>query len=183
MLSFMAGCVTAGGKVPKTTLAESTAENQSKPTLSYYSNFLGSYRPHESNSSLQVAQELLEELHKSQYFKEITRDDSRETDIQLNVSLEIIGSNQGVENARAFSGQTIFFIPLWGTDHYQVTAQVKNKKGLRKEYVVNDSATGIFWLPLVVFLPFTYDREEYVRTNMSRNIIQKMYEDGFIEEN
>ncbi|MCZ6469993.1 MAG: hypothetical protein O6649_01405, partial [Gammaproteobacteria bacterium] len=67
MLSALNGCAAffAGGKVPKATLVENSAEDQTKPTLSYY------YQNY-SRISITGRPEFLEELNKSQYFKEIT---------------------------------------------------------------------------------------------------------------
>jgi len=81
-----------------------------------------------------------------------------------------------------FSIISLGAIPVWGTRHYEVKALVKNKRGLEKEYTVKDSVTAAIWLPLIVFTPFTYDGGENVRRNMYRNIINQMYEDGFMGE-
>jgi hypothetical protein len=178
MLSVMTGCAMfAGGKVPGTTLAESTVEDQTKPTLSFHNSKINSYLTGDSY------QELLRELRKSQYFKQINGVDSAEADIELEVTLKANrkGGSHPVQDW--LSGLTLNIIPIWKNDHYEVTALVKNKKGLEKEYVVSDTITFVLWLPLWLVSPFTLGTEEDVLANMYRNIIQQMYEDGFIEEN
>ena len=82
------------------------------------------------------------------------------------------------------SALTLTYIPYWSTTNYEVIAWVKNKKGLEKKYTVNDSTTTVVWLPFV-FVPSSQNRaiEFDLHSNMYRNIIQQMYEDGFIEEN
>jgi len=168
MLSVMTGCAISGGKVPRAKLV-APAENQTKPTLSYSINSSG---PHLTKK------EFLEELSKSQYFGEIT-EESSEADIELKVSLMTTGNLGDLVRA---SGFTFGIIPLVGTDNYTVVAQVNNKKGLKKFYTLENSVTFGLWLPLIVFTPFTYYTDENVRRNMYRNIIQQMYEDGFMGE-
>ena len=173
MLSVITGCaIISGGQVPKTRLTVPTAEDQTKPTIIYkiYAN---------EGDKL----EFLEEFGKSRHFKEITEGHSADADIELVVFVDPTNSienlSYGVTTTLGLVGGVL---PAWATDHYKVRAQVKNKKGLEREYVLNDSATAVSWFPFVVFLPFTYDGGENVRRNIYRNIIQQMYEDGFIEE-
>jgi hypothetical protein len=72
--------------------------------------------------------------------------------------------------------------PGWETEYYKVRAEVKNKKGLEKEYVVNDSTTTVVWVPMMVVFPLTLNTKENVQRNMYRNIISQMYEDRIIGE-
>jgi len=171
MLSIMTGCAIPGGKVPRTKLA-APAEDQTKQTL-FYSIY--------SWGSVLSKEELLEELRNSPYFKNITNENRDEADIELYVTLSVKPS-PNADTALSISTLTFGMIPVWESQYYKVTARVKNKKGLENEYTVNDSTFIVAWLPLVVFLPFTYDTDENVRRNMYRNIIQQMYEDGFIGE-
>ncbi len=161
MISVVTGCAFAGKNVPETTLVESTAKDQTKPTLSYEIN---DFSVNEMDSWFlaytSIKNELPEELYKSQYFKEITEENSAVTDIELNVTLTTTSS-----------GCT--------TNHYEVIVRVKNKKGLEKVYVLNDRA----FFPLACLYGSSYiDESEGVRPNMYRNIIQQMYEDGFMGE-
>ena len=173
-LSVLTGCVALfdGGKVPNTRLAKTTGEDQTKPILFYGFNFT-------ERSSLKEV--FLEDITKSKYFKEITNENSAEADIELNVKLT--GTpGEDIEPMTYFSMMTLGLIPLWSTDTIEIKARVNNKAGLEKEYVVNDSITYVMWLPMLLLLPFTYDTEKDVPSNMFRNIIQQMYEDGFIGE-
>jgi len=199
MLSALTGCAAffAGGNVPKTKLAAPTAEDQSKPTLSYqFIPYLDYVRDKKQNYR-NVKQIFLEELHKSLYFKEITEGHSTEADIELDVIVKKLNLNQpdpdrsypslkapSRHHLPQWSGTTIGLLPVWATDNYQVKVEVKSKRGLEKEYVVNDTITEVWWLPLVVFYPFqNFDLDEDVQSNMYRNIISQMYEDGFIGGN
>ena len=174
MLSVMTGCaLLGGGKVPKTKLVASTAEVQTKPTIYF-----------RIDDPQRKSQELLGELEKSQYFKKIMIGSSDEANIELDVRLSYIPSPNFNEEfpITMISFLSAGHIPVWGTDDYKVIARVKNKIGLKKEYELNDSVTLIIWNPLILFTPFTYDKSEKVRRNMYRNIIQQMYEDGFMGE-
>jgi len=176
MLSVMTGCFALfdGGQVPKTKLAKTVAEDQTKPILFYGFNLYG------RNSK---REEFLEEIHKSQYFKKITNFNSAEADIEMNVTLTVTPNpNFPFEDMVYFSAMTIGMIPFWSTEQYEIKARVNNKTGLEKEYVVNDSITVVMWWPMLLLYPFTYDAEEDVLSNMLRNIIQQMYEDGFMGE-
>lgn len=176
MLSVLTGCIALfdGGKVPNTRLTKTGAEDQTKPILFYGFNFYGDYR---------LREEFLDELHKSQYFKEITNVNSAEADIELHVMLTVTPNPKfDIESMGYLSGMTIGMIPLWSTEKYEIKAQVNNKTGLEKEYVVNDSITYVAWWPMLLLFPFTYNKEEDVPLNMFRNIIQQMYEDGYMGE-
>ena len=168
MLSVMTGCAISGGGVPRTKLT-APVEDQAKPTL-FYSIY--SWEWGEISK-----EEFLEELRKSQYFKNITNDSLDQADIEMYVTLNK-GPNSIPEGMGYFSGMTAGMIPEWGTDDYILEVRVKNKIGLEKEYKLEDSVTIVIWLPLFVFTPFTWNTEENVRRNMYRNIIQQMYEDG-----
>ena len=174
-LSVLTGCVALfdGGKVPNTRLAKTTGEDQTKPILFYKFNLYERYS---------LKKVFLEELHKSKYFEKITDENSAKADIELNVKLRVFPNpNFPVEDMGIFSGMTLGMIPLWSTVKYEITAQVNNKKGLEKEYVVNDTTTYVSWWPLLLLLPFqNSDIEKDVRSNIFKNIILQMYEDGFI---
>jgi len=190
-LSIVTGCAISGGKVPRTKLAAPTAGDHSKLTLSWEIilsrvNFIYSLNSSQRNSLVkELSAELSEELNKTQYFKaitKITKGHSVKADIDLIVTLTIT-NNPGPDVLGFMSMVTLGTVPYWETIHYEIRARVKNKQGLEKEYKLENSVTFGLWLPLWCFYRFTYDEGgPNVRRNIYRNIIQQMYEDGFIGE-
>jgi len=186
MLSVMTGCfvIYPGRNVPKTTLAESIAENRTKPTLSYKFIYIDDNYRNSEKKLLRLRHELLEELNKSQYFKEITEGHSVETDIELDITL-YMSEDQDKDDWALIASATLWLLPAAVPTNYIVIARVDNKKGLEKQYEIKDTATMLMWIPLLKLVPlnfFTLYTKGNVRENMYRNMIVQMYEDGFIGE-
>lgn len=185
VLSVITGCAMfAGEKVPETTLVEPAAGNQAKPKLSYQFNAIGGLSgPKDLPDAVEqkIKIELLEELQKSQYFGNITENTS-DSDIELNVTLTNTGNPAAIIPA-LITGFSLYTIPSWATDRFEVKGQAKNKNGLEREYVLNDTTTIVQWLPMLFAFPFNnFSVVKDVRANMYRSVIQQMYEDGFMQE-
>jgi len=185
-LSFvvlLSGCaVFDGGNVPNATL--SPAENGvQKPTLSYSStSFSGLATVDKSPEATQtiIENELISQLEESDYFNSIAKKDDT-ADITLDVKLTNTGDPAAMIPA-LITGLSLYTIPSWATDNFDLVATAKRKDGLEKEYVLADSTTIVQWLPMIVAFPFNnFSVVPDVRKNMYRKVLSDMKADGFFD--
>lgn len=80
------------------------------------------------------------------------------------------------------SGFTFLTIPGVATDNYKVTATVRSASGKTRQYVLDDGATTVFWLPLIVATPFSSPMTvaPEVQKNLYLHVVQNMENDGII---
>ncbi len=180
LMAVMSGCaVFDGGQVPKTTL--STYEGDEKLTLSYSSNAMGGLSSAkdlpESAQSI-VEGELLSVLEESDYFSRISKKDSS-ADISIETTLTNSGNPAALIPALV-TGFSLYTIPSWATDNFDLVAIVERKDGLKKEYVLADSTTLVQWLPMIFAFPAkNFSVIPEVRKNMYRKVLTDMKNDGF----
>lgn len=178
----ISGCaVFDGGKVPKTTLSAYEVNGASKPTLSYTSMAMGGLSSTkalpEAGQSI-IEGELLSVLESSGYFERIAkRDDS--ADISIDVTLTNTGNPAAMVPA-VITGLSLYTIPSWATDNFNLVAKVTRKDGLKKEYTLADSATLVQWLPMMFVFPAkNFSVIPELRKNMYRKVLSDMKNDGF----
>lgn len=185
MLSISGCAVFDGGLVPKTTLGAYEGAADAKPTLSYSTLAYGGFS--EGQEMPEVAQITIEEefvavLEESNYFKNISKEgDSK--DINIDIVLTNTGSPAAMIPA-IITGLTLYAIPSWATDNFEVVAKVKRSDGLEKEYTLDDSTTLVQWLPMIFVFPFkNFSVIADVRKNMYKKVLSDMKEDGFFTYN
>ncbi|MEZ5530368.1 MAG: hypothetical protein R3E57_10665 [Porticoccaceae bacterium] len=183
-MTILSGCaVFDGGKVPPTTLSSFDNNDDKKPTLSYSSLAMGGLSSTkelpESGQKL-IEDEIFSELESSAYFSNIAKDDEH-ADINLKVKLTNTGNPAALVPA-VITGLSLYIIPSWATDHFNLTATAERKDGLKKEYALDDSTTLVQWLPMMFVFPFKNLSEiQEVRKNMYRKVLSNMKDDGFFE--
>jgi hypothetical protein len=178
------GCaVFRGGNVPETVLTPPEKTDQAKPAISYemisMGGFDGTVKSPELVQNI-VAGELLQTLEQSDFFSRISKNDAS-ADINLSVKVTNTG-NQAAVIPAMITGFSLYTIPSWATDNFEVTATARNRQGGSKQYVLSDSTTLVQWLPMMVVFPAkNFSVVPEVRKNMYRNILQQMKNDGFIQ--
>ncbi len=180
------GCaVFNGGKVPETVLTPLEKMDQPKPTISYGIMAMGGlFRTSNSPEIVQsiIAGELLQTLEQSNYFSRISKNDD-EADISLSVTIKNTGTPAAMIPA-IITGLSLYTIPSWATDNFEVTALARNRRGYSKEYTLSDSTTLVQWLPMLFVFPVkNFSVIPEVRKNIYRNILSQMKIDGFITSN
>jgi len=182
----ISGCaVFDGGKVPKTTLPAYEDNGHTKPNLSYSSMALGGLSaakelPKTSQSI--VEGEFLTVLVESNYFGRIAKQD---VDADINIEVTLTNSGNPAAVIPAFiTGLSLYTIPSWATDNFDLVAKVERKDGLQKEYTLADSATLVQWLPMIFVFPAkNLSVIPDVRKNMYKKVLSDMRQDGFFTYN
>ncbi len=181
MVSITGCAVFDGGKVPKTTLSAYEHQGVPKPTVSYSSIAMGGLSsPEKLPEAGQdiIEGELLSVLESSNYFSRISKVDES-ADINIEVELTNTGSPAAMIPA-IITGLSLYMIPSWATDDFEIVAKVKRRDGFQKEYIMADSTTIVQWLPMIFVFPVkNFSVIPDVRKNMYRKVLSDMKEDGF----
>lgn len=178
----IAGCaIFEGGNVPKTTLTDYADDGTLKPSISYKCSAKGGlFSTSESSDTGQsvIEGELLTVLVSSDYFGSISQDDPS-ADISMDVTLTNTANPLAMIPA-VITGLSLYLIPSWATDNFEVVAKVKRQDGFTKEYTLIDSTTLVQWLPMVFAFPANnFSQIPEVRKNMYRKLLSDMQKDGF----
>lgn len=182
LMAALSGCaVFDGGNVPKTTLSAYEGDASAKPSVSYTSMAMGGLSgPKELPEASQsiIEGELLAVLESSQYFSRISKKDEA-ADISISVTLTNRGNPAALIPA-FITGLSLYTIPSWATDHFDVVANVERRDGLSKSYVLADSSTIVQWLPMIFVFPAkNFSVVPEVRKNMYKKVLSDMQKDGF----
>jgi hypothetical protein len=80
------------------------------------------------------------------------------------------------------TGLSLYTIPSWVTDHYDVTVKVMPLDGRERTYQLGDAMTTVQWLPMIVVAPFKnmVGVSEDVRVNIWKNLVVRMQKDGLL---
>ena len=180
----ISGCaVYEGGQVPKTTLTAYQDNDQPKQNVSYSSVAMGGMSsPEEMPEAAQsiIEGELLSVLESSDYFGRISKKDES-ADISIDVTLTN-SSNPAALIPAFITGFSLYTIPSWATDNFDLVAKVERKDGLKREYALTDSATLVQWLPMIFVFPTkNFSVIPDVRKNMYKKVLADMREDGFFD--
>lgn len=102
----------------------------------------------------------------------------------VRLELDLLNHGDGTSAAISgfISGFSLMTIPGFATDRYRLTAKVQGSSGKSRQYVLDDSVTTVFWLPLIVATPFSSPVTVVPKTqeNLYRNLFQKMEADGLL---
>lgn len=182
VLTLLSGCaVFEGGKVPKTTLASYEGDSNAKPTIAYSSTAMGGLSkvqklPDTTQSVIEG--ELLAVLEEANYFSRISKVDES-ADIKLDVVLTNSGNPAAMIPA-LITGFSLYTIPSWATDNFNLVVKAERKDGMIKEYTLADSTTLVQWLPMIFVMPAkNFSLVPEVRKNMYRKVLDDMKNDGF----
>lgn len=172
----------SGNKLPK--VADTPASNVKKVSLTYTlksgSNITGSRTDSPEKVRSATEQTLLNTLNKSGRFTSVGQ--GKAGDVHVDVDMLNHG-NAGAAAASGFiTGFSFFTIPGFATDHYKLTATARTSSGKSRQYILDDSMTTAFWLPLIVATPFAFPTTvgPKVHENMYRNLIMNMEKDGIL---
>lgn len=182
LILMASGCaIYKGGNVPETTLKPLQKETSQLPTVSYTSLVKsGLSTPKEQNGAIKslIEGEFTSTLKESKYFSRISSIDDN-ADIKIDFSLTNSGNPAALIPA-FITGLSLYIIPSWATDNFELKAKIESKSGKKKTYTLNDTTKIVQWLPMA----FLYSSNNMsvipeVRKNMYRNLLSKMERDGF----
>jgi hypothetical protein len=182
LMASMTGCaVFDDGKVPKTTLSPYEDNDFPKPTIAYSSTALGgvfSVKTHPEALQSIIEGELFSVLDSSEYFSRIAKRDEG-ADIRIDVTMTDIGSSVAMIPA-LITGMSLYTIPSWVTNHFNLVAKVERKDRLKKEYTLTDSVLLVQWLPMMFLFPVkNFSVIPDLRKNMYKKVLADMKNDGF----
>lgn len=101
-------------------------------------------------------------------------------DIKINMLLRDSGNPAAMIPA-VITGLSLYTIPSWATDHFELKATV-NTRDKCKTYVVKDDVRLVQWLPMAFAFPFhNFSTVTDVRKNMYATLLYQMYRDGLLK--
>lgn len=178
-LSFLAtSCATfPGNGVPK--VAATPATNVKKVSLTYL------VKPGDPATSQalpvpQFSPDLETAFKDSGRFTSVSQ--GKGGGVHLDVNMHNHGNGPAAMASGFICGFSFFTIPGVAKDNYKLTATARSASGKTRSYVLEDSATTVIWLPLIVATPFSSPTTVIpkVQANLYRNLIQNMENDGII---
>jgi len=157
-------------------------EGTKKPTVVYsFSSGVDIFgkQEHRENVRAQLEREFVDVLNESGYFASLSQGIQGEISIQARL---VNSGNPAVIIPAIITGLSLYTIPSWATDNYDVTAKVTAQDGKEHTYQFTDSMTTVQWLPMIVVAPFKnmFNVSKEVRRNIWKNLILKMQEDGVL---
>ncbi|MCW1923821.1 hypothetical protein OKA05_14735 [Luteolibacter arcticus] len=173
----------SGNKLPQ--VADTPATNVKKIPLTYTmtsgrGNTGGARTETPAGTSTHFAKPMVDAFNKSERFSSVSQGKGGAVHVDVDV---LNHGNAGVAFASGFiSGFSLFTIPGFGTDHFKLTATARTSSGKSRQYILEDSMTTAFWLPLIVAAPFASPTSVYpkVHENMYRNLMLNMERDGIL---
>ena len=179
----LSGCAFfKGDNIPETTLAPPEQAEAMRPSVHYDVNatqIMSVGASHGEKFQQLVDQELAKILKESNYFSAVVKD-GRDADINLSVTFTDT-TGPGVMIGGIISGLTLWTIPTWLTECYELKAVVKTKNNQTKAYEMSDSFTMVSWLPMILLAPVkNITTITDVRENMYRNLFMHMKDDGLL---
>ena len=183
MVLGLSGCAFfKGGNIPETTLTPPEQAEAMKPSLFYSinaKNFIYGIVSDSPQYQKYSERELAQVLKESNYFSAIMQD-GWDADINMSVTLTDTISPAALIGA-VITGLSLYTIPTWMTEYFEVKTTVKTKNGQTKEYEMSDSATMVTWLPMIFVFPVkNFSEITKVRENMYRNLLVRMKDDGLL---
>lgn len=173
----------SGNKLPKATPPAASATKKVALTYSLKAGskqMNGSRQNVDSANAQKYAKQITPFLQKSNRFSSITS--GKGGDVHVDLDMYNHG-NHGAAFASGFiTGYTLGIIPGFATDQYKLTATARTSTGKSRQYVLDDSATTVIWLPLIVAMPFNGPTATIpkVHDNMYQNLFQRMEQDGLL---
>lgn len=123
--------------------------------------------------------EFVDVLKESGYFATVSAGDQGEMCIK--VRLVNSGSRAAIVPS-VITGLSLYTIPSWVTDRYNITAQVTPADGRKHTYELLGTMTTVQWLPMIVVAPFKnqINVSKEVRQNIWKHLILRMQQDGLL---
>lgn len=185
ILLLITGCaVFPGNKLPTVEKFQPFPEATKKLTVTYsFSSGVDFFDKleHEENVRTMLEKEFTDTLTESGYFASVSQ--GNQEDLKMQVRLVDSGSPAGMGPA-IITGLSLYTIPSWATENYNVTAKVTAPGGIEHTYQLTDSVTLVQWLPMIVVFPFKnlFNVPPEVRKNIWKNLIIKMQKDGLLSQ-
>jgi hypothetical protein len=171
-----------GNRLPQ--VADTPVSNVKKVSLTYTlksgSNITGSRVESPEKVRSATEQPLAHALNKSGRFTSVGQ--GKGGDVHVDVDMLNHGNAAAAGISGFITGFSFFTIPGFAIDHYKLTATARTSSGKSRQYILDDSMTTAFWLPLIVATPFTFPTTvgPKVHENMYRNLIVNMEKDGIL---
>ena len=140
---------------------------------------IGTRRPNHENVRVKLENEFIEVLRESGYFATLEKGSGGK---DLDIRVELLNSGDPAALIPAFiTGFSLYVIPSWATDNFEVSCKVSTADGQTREYKLKDSTTLVQWLPMIVVFPFKpITGVAELRKKIYKNLIIKMQEDGIL---
>ena len=183
-LSLLAtSCATfPNNRLPK--VADQAPANVKKVPVTYTMkaghNLTGSRTDFAATQVQQIQKPLVATLEESGRFSSVK--EGKGGSVHLDVDMLNHGNAAGAAISGFITGFSLFTIPGFATDNYKLTATARTSSGKSRQYVLDDGATTVFWLPMIVATPFSFPTTVIpkVQKNMYRTLIQNMERDGIL---
>jgi len=173
----------SGNNLPK--VADTPATSAKKVSLSYTmrsaSGSTGGDRTETPEQARAEAQSpMVSTFNKSERFTSVSQ--GKGGAVHVDVDMLNHGNPAAAATSGFITGFSLFTVPGFATDHYKLTATARTSSGKSRQYILDDSMTTAFWLPLIVATPFTFPTTvgPKVHENMYRNLIVNMEKDGIL---
>ena len=139
-------------------------------------------RPHHEEARAKLEAEFVDVLHESGYFG-ILKNGSYENDLKITIHL-VNSANPAAMLPAFITGYSLYTIPSWAKDTFEVVCNVQAADGREYEYTLEDSSIIVQWLPMILAFPFNMPLRVPVdvRKNIYRNLIKKMKDDGIFSK-
>lgn len=178
---FATGCAMfPGNRIPPAgpykTLPEGATKSRAVYTFSAGIELFGSMEQ-EGEGRVLLQTEFTDAFYQSGYFD--TFSSGGEGDMVIRARL--VDSGTPLAMCPAFlTGLSLYLIPSWATDLYDVTVTVVPRDGKERVYQCSDSVKLVQWLPMMFAFP-THDPvsvSKDVRVNIWKTVVIKMRDDG-----
>lgn len=182
LLLFTSCASFPGNKLPVVGGFQPLPDGPVKPTAAYsFSSGVDLFEKQEHVESVRIVleHEFIDVLNESGYFASLTPGNQAEIIIQARL---VNSGTPAVIIPAIITGLSLYTIPSWATDNYDVTAKVTTPDGKEHTYQLTDSITSYQWLPLIVIAPFNTagNVSKEVRQNIWKNLILNMQQDGIL---
>jgi len=186
LVSFqITGCASfPRNQLPIAAKVQPAAANENKPSVSYsFSSGVDLFGKQDHNEKVRsiLERELIDVLNESRCFASMSPNGPGDIYIQV----ELINSgNPAAMIPAIITGASLYTIPSWATDKYNVTAKIRVPGQKEHTYTFADSMTTAQWLPLVVVAPFKnmVNVSKDVRKNIWQTMILNMQKDAIFKE-
>jgi hypothetical protein len=181
MALFATGCAMFPGNMippagPYKPLPEGATKSRAVYTFSAGFDMLGSVEQ-EGEARVLLQSEFTDAFYQSGYFDTL----SSGGDGDMIIRARLVNSGTPLALCPAvLTGLSLYVIPSWVTDLYEVTVTVVPRDGKERFYQYSDSSKLVQWLPMIFAFP-THDPvsvSKEVRINIWKTVAIKMRDDG-----
>ncbi len=181
MALFATGCAMfPGNRIPPAgpykPLPEGSTKSRAVYSFSAGADFMGAIEQ-EGEGRVFLQSEFTDVFYQSGYFDTL----SSGGDGDMVIRARLVDSATPLAMCPAFlTGLSLYLIPSWVTDVYDVTVTVVPRDGKERFYQYTDSVKFVQWLPMMFAFP-THDPvsvSKDVRVNLWKTVVIKMRDDG-----